>query len=475
MPQHNPIKMLISLSLCWCLGIHDLAAGPDLNPASLPSITESAAESDYPYRQPDQPASDQILLAPGLQARYLTREAADRTDMIALWPAHTSATHLISCVEGKREKIGHNLDGSVKYNPSIQAIELASGRVSTLVRGMDRCDGIRATAWGSILATEEADTGFAFELIPRLDANTITVIDRGLPGRPATTSDNQHFIKRHRLPVMAWEGFTLTASGTVIAGDELRPQVISANSMGGSIYKFIPSKPYDSKQPIARLDQSPLVDGTSYALVAHCENSREHFSQDCDTGNGTWIEIDATRARQSADTKSATGFYRPEDLHTDPKFQAQGLRFCWSNTGNKNIKHYGEVICAIDSDVNSVKQNTKVMITRFIRGNHDMNQPDNLDFNPVTGDLYLLEDNPNGDIFACPRDSSGENKQSEACVKIASVIDSSAEPTGFIFNRDGTSAYISIQHSDDSDMQEIDDYRTDDILIISGFEHFTKK
>ncbi|MDH5570164.1 MAG: hypothetical protein OEY89_00265 [Gammaproteobacteria bacterium] len=479
MPHCNLQTTLIASGLLFFTGISTpcLADNPATvtRQVSLESITRSAIESDYPYRQANQPASDQLKLAPGLSVNYLTREAANRSDMMALWPAHGIATHLISCIEGKRKAIGLNKNGAVKYNPSIQSIELATGKVRTLVRGMDRCDGIRATDWGSIIATEEAGYGFVYELIRPLEARNISISDRGLPGKPALTSAPQQFIKRQHLPVIAWEGFTVTAAGVVIAGDELRPKVISARSGGGSIYKFIPERLRRSTQAITQLEQSPLVNGKSYALLAYCDNSKRAFDQDCETGHARWVEIDAVQARNSADTNTATGFYRPEDLHTDPLFKGKGLRFCWANTGNKHIEQYGEVICAIDHEPESISPTSNIKLTRFVRGNNDMNQLDNLAFQPHSGHLYILEDNPNGDIFACLRDNENKDLISDGCFKIASVKDSSAEPTGLVFGRDGTTAYLSIQHSDDSDMPTVDDYKTDDILVISGFENIKKK
>lgn len=53
---------------------------------------------------------------------------------------------------------------------------------------------------------------------------------------------------------------------------------------------------------------------------------------------------------------------------------------------------------------------------------------------------------------------------------VLSVRDSSAEPTGFIFSNDGRTAYLSIQHSNDDLMPLVDDFPTDDVLIITGFK-----
>ncbi|MEK7139287.1 MAG: hypothetical protein AAB817_01160 [Patescibacteria group bacterium] len=62
------------------------------------------------------------------------------------------------------------------------------------------------------------------------------------------------------------------------------------------------------------------------------------------------------------------------------------------------------------------------------------------------------------------------NIKSDGCVKILSVKDTSAEPTGFFFSADGRTAYVSIQHSDDDNMPLVDDFRTDDLIKITGFK-----
>jgi hypothetical protein len=56
-----------------------------------------------------------------------------------------------------------------------------------------------------------------------------------------------------------------------------------------------------------------------------------------------------------------------------------------------------------------------------------------------------------------------------------SVKDSSAEPTGFLFDASGRTAYVSIQHSDDTNMPLVDGYRSDDVLKITGFKLRGKK
>ncbi|NGZ04154.1 MAG: hypothetical protein CV090_14025, partial [Nitrospira sp. WS238] len=188
-------------------------------------------------------------------------------------------------------------------------------------------------------------------------------------------------------------------------------------------------------------------------------------------GSGAWIAVGPTTARADADKLGATGYYRPEDLEQDEEYKGEGVRFCWTNTGDSDIGNYGEVLCGVDRAplVADVTQQT-VTANRFVEGDADLNQPDNFAFQPKTGNHYVIEDNPNGDIFACLPDGKDRDIKTDGCVKILSVKDSSAEPTGFKFAADGRTAYLSIQHSNDTNMSLVDGYATDDIIKITGFK-----
>jgi secreted PhoX family phosphatase len=111
------------------------------------------------------------------------------------------------------------------------------------------------------------------------------------------------------------------------------------------------------------------------------------------------------------------------------------------------------------------------VVTRFVEGDTIANSFDNVAFQPGTGILYVIEDHPNGDIWACLPDGGDRDNRTDGCIRILTVKDTSAEPTGFIFSADGMTAYVSIQHSDDGNMPKFDDYGTDDILVITGFMH----
>lgn len=427
------------------------------------TAAESAGEG---YRLPAHAAADSIALADGLTAEFVTRGAADSLDMMAFYPVG-NPTHLIACVEGDAEEIAAG-----KLNPGVQRIALADGKVETIVRGTSSCDGIRATGWGTVLFTEEDDAGGAYEILNPLAITEAVVITDRATGK---TSDPAAVVRRMALPTMAWEGIGITAQGVVYAGDELRPGTDAANVDGGAMFKFIPATP--AAGAIASLDASPFAAGKTYAMQVECIKNAVQFGQGCETGNAAWIEVDPARARTDANAKGATGYYRPEDLHLDPTFAGEGARFCFSNTGNEGSRNFAEVMCGTDAAPMEVqaapdadgKTELKTVVNRFVEGDTDFNSFDNLDFQPGTGILYVIEDHANGDIWACLPDGADRDVKSDGCIRVASVKDSSAEPTGFVFDAAGTTAYVSIQHSDDSKMDKADDYGTDDLVRITGF------
>lgn len=202
-------------------------------------LTASATPTDGPYRMPNQDAADQIALAGGLHVEYLTRNAGHHLDMYDFYPAE-NPTHLIACIESSLEEIAAG-----KLNPSVQSISLSDGSVKTLLRGMNRCDGIRTTAWGTVLATEETGDGAAYELMSPLTLDNAAITDRAT----GETTNPELIAKRTALPTMAWEGLTITQQGVVIGGDELRPGTDTPDADGGAIFKFIPAHLHTSPLP----------------------------------------------------------------------------------------------------------------------------------------------------------------------------------------------------------------------------------
>jgi len=466
----------------------------------------NASETVSVPRAPNQDANQIIKLANGLQAEIVTRKSAHSSDQMAFWPNDIKPTHIVTCVEESvRNIIGTYPGGSNKLEPSVQTVNLATGEVKTILRGMTGCDGIRRTPWNTIVATEEVDDGGLYEILNPLTANELTVVTRGtsniINSVGATVTGAVEY--RGALGKLAWEGLDLSEQGVVYYGDEERPGSGGADADGGSMFKFVPTALWDGA-PVSNLSQSPLVAGNVYAFQASCQgrtsSSFPQFGQGCEIGEGAWVKVDPTGLRASAFANSATGYYRPEDGHFDPKYAGPGVKFCWTNTGNESAKNYGEVVCITDTNpagtgevtVNNPSVNANgltylannietkgfavAVANRAVEGDADFNQPDNLAFQPRTGNMYVIEDHPFGDVWACLPDGKDRDIKTDGCVKMLSVRDSSAEPTGFTFTGNGKTAYVHIQHSNDSactagsDCESNDGYPTDDLIKITGFD-----
>jgi hypothetical protein len=379
------------------------------------------------YRTPSQSAYDQVLAANGLKLEYLTREAANATDMMAFYPAQ-NPTHLVTCIEGGRQFL---IDGGTPActTPATSstvgaAHQLATGAVETILRA---CRPATASAppRGAILATEERTDGGACEIFNPLGVSEQTVIDRA----SGAVTDPANITKRTALPTIAWEGIAVLPNGVVIAGDELRPGS-PANADGGAIFKFVPAMPRLVAGPIANLSESPLAAASVYAMQVSCVSNTQQYGQGCEIGNAAWVAVNAATARTDANTAGATGYYRPEDLHQDPMYKdeanPEAVRFCWTNTGNEDGKNYAEIMCGVDSaPLTANNTQRSVAVNRFVEGDTDFNSFDNLEFQPKTGNVYVIEDHDNGDIFACLPDGMDRDIKTDGCVKILSVKDSS--------------------------------------------------
>lgn len=443
-------------------------------------------------REPGQTADDLMFLAGGLQAEIFSRDVAHKWDMMAFWPSAEAPTHLVACIEEfNRQQIGSYPGGLPKYNPSVQTIDLETREVRTVLRGLSGCDGIRRTPWGTILVTEEdgrssgdGHFGGAYEILDPLAFEEGNLVARQASNviDPQGNAIVDQVAYRPALPTMSWEGLTVSEAGVVIAGDELRPGDWDLagdggddpDVDGGAIFKFVPAAPH-AGGPIDSLQQSPLVAGNVYAMRVSCrEGSSRSFTvnhgQGCEVGNASWVAVRAAEARRDANNNGATGYYRPEDLHADPTYTGEGIRFCWANTGREAAHHYGEVICGTDqAPLQAAADQATVTVNRFIEGDRDFNSVDNLAFQPHSGNLYVIEDHANGDVWACLPDGTDTNIKSDGCVKILRLKDQSAEPTGFLFSADGSTAFFNIQHSDDRNMPAVDDWGTDDLIKVTGF------
>jgi secreted PhoX family phosphatase len=438
-----------------------------------------------PYDGAD--STQAIEVADGLHVSLVSSGVASAADQIAFWPDNDHPTHVFVCDEETS-------------NPAVQRVDLsqpANANATTIVTGLSSCDPVRRTPWGTILVGEEAGaTGGVYEIIDPVHINApITVINRDA----GTTSDPLHLVKRKAIGSLAFEGLAIKADGTIIFADELAP---SGGNAGGGIYKFVPAIPFQNNGPITVPGMSPLTAGTLYGLRVAASAS-SNWGQGAETGNGTWTAVNLAGAnvvdgnnnvilRTAQVLQKFTGYYRPEDMDIDPIAAANGgFRACWANTGRKShtdssvVENSGvesEVMCLVENPpsaaVPAPPTGTIPTVERFITGSEQRAMYDNVAFQPHTGNLVVLEDGPvdvvkkdgttelrGNDLWMCLPDGDDDDALTDGCVRFASVRDTTAEPTGFIFFGSGEEALVHIQHRGYNDAHNLGA-----LLKISGFK-----
>jgi secreted PhoX family phosphatase len=393
------------------------------------------------------PGNQAVSVAQGLNVQTVSSSVGEDADQIAFWPNDRNPQYSIICNE---------IDGTASGSPaSVQRVNLSTGQVSDMVFGMESCDPVRRTAWGTILVGEEAGpTGRVWEIIDPLFVNNV-MVDRST----GTSSDPSHVAARTALGQLSYEGIAVLPDGTLYYGDELRP----ANGQpGGGIYKFVPAVKWSSgTAPITDLSQSPLTAGSVYVLRLGLRDGGTDYGQGNNTGAGKWIgplPTDTSLATSALNAGGYTGYYRPEDMDLDPIALANNkVRFCWANTGNDTQNQWGEVLCLNDEATGDSTFTTKAkpIVEPFIIGNPSLRMPDNVAFQPGTGILYVNMDattsaeDPtftNDDVWACLPDGDDTDTLTDGCVRVMTLKDGEAEFTGQKFYADGTKFLIHLQH-----------------------------
>jgi secreted PhoX family phosphatase len=248
--------------------------------------------------------------------------------------------------------------------------------------------------------------------------------------------------------------------------------------------KFIPTVLWqEGAKRITSLDQSPWKSGRLFGLRVGRNGGNTDVGQGNEFGRGVWVEIPGTapiNLRAAAATLKLTSYYRPEDMSVDQEALADGdVRFCGTNTGQdvpdsdpNGDNHWGEVYCVRDGTVEAASAIVTATQTvgavtytlntasipeyqPLIIGNKDFAMPDNLDIQPGRGTFLVDEDGDgpgdlparNNDIFACLDDGADADQLSDNCVKLMTLNDLTAEPTGGVFDGSGKRYFVSIQHN----------------------------
>ena len=379
-----------------------------------------------------------ITVAKGLKVNVVSAgKAAPNIDQMVLWPK-ADPQYIIGC----------NEEGVAQ--PALQKISLATGDATTIATGINSCDPVRATPWGTVLFGEEnGSVGAMYELIDPLTVVGATI------NNVSGASSSPKIRRVNALGFLSFEGLGILANGVTYYGDELSA---GNGAPGGAYYKFVPTTPWAGRAPITSLDQSPYASGTVYGLRV---GQGSNFGQGFSYGIGTWQMLTSTPGQQLrplATTAKLTGYYRPEDISLDEAAIGAGnVRFCGNNTGRDPARYWGETICITDGTVAGAISGSSVpQVQLFVQGSPQLNMPDNIAYQTSRGTWILEEDggtsdfidgSRNNDIWDCLGDGADDDTLSDGCIRIASLNDLDAESTGGFFDATGQHYYVSIQHN----------------------------
>ncbi len=427
-----------------------------LGESSTTSLSAAAADAN-PARL--------LTVAPGLRVRVVSAAAnlGPNIDQMVLWPNATSPTHIIACNEQGAGQV------------AVQRIKISTGAAENIISsGLQSCDPARLTPWGTIVVGEENGVnGRLFEILDPLHTTNVTITGAGAS---TVSSDPVHVAPRPALGQFAFEGVGILPTGVVYLTDENRPGTGGIGNPGGALVKFIPTSLWTpGSPPITSLAQSPWLSGSIYGMRVGRNGGNTDVGQGNEFGRGVWVEVTGAapiNLRAAAAALKLTSYYRPEDMSVDPQALAKGnVRFCGTNTGqdvpqtsSDGDNHWGEVYCVTDgtitaaSSINVTNGINTASIPEYqplIIGNPDFAMPDNIDIQPGTGNFLVNEDGEgpiypsprNNDIWDCLDDGDDADQLSDACVKVMTLNDLTAESTGGVFDGSGTRYFVSIQHN----------------------------
>ena len=437
---------------------------------TLGSLDESSTRS-LSAAEADADPRNLLTVANGLKVSVVSadKNLGPNADQMILWPNDLHPTHLITCNEQGAGQV------------AVQRVELKTGAPANIISGgLTSCDPVRLTPWGTVLVGEENGTsGRLFEILDPLNTNGVLVTGSG----PSTViSDPTRVARVGAVGQFAFEGLALMPTGVLYISDENRPGTGGLGNPGGAIVKFIPAVQWQGGAPITSLIQSPLAAGTLWGMRIGRNGGNTDVGQGNEFGRGVWVQIQTstnaapTNLRSAALALKLTSYYRPEDMGIDLEALRDGnVRFCGTNTGQdteSQDNHFGEVYCITDGSV--VEAGTVTTATQTIGGvtytlntasvpeyqplvigNFDFAMMDNVAYQPGSGNWVMNEDGEgpffgaprNNDIWDCLDDGDDDDNLTDACIKVMTLNDLTAESTGGVFDGTGKAYYVSIQHN----------------------------
>jgi uncharacterized protein len=296
-------------------------------------------------------------------------------------------------------------------------------------------DPIAWTPWGTILVGEEtnvaakpdpdvpqAKAGLVYELFP--NKSDPSVLDK-IVVRPALGS------KAH-------EGMRFDKDGNLYSISERNP---------GYIFKFTPDRKRD------------LSSGQLYVLkITHPTGDR--------TGEGEWLPLDRTAvqvdASAAADAVGATGYNRPEDVESPTSSgNFPGNTLFVAITGRAAPQDNRVIAIDLGEGGNQGKGESHGHSAPFVYNYvapgvnvslADFEMPDNVALDRA-GNLFIAEDpggsfpgKTKGDDIWMATPGQGRHSPAASVVRVGSLTDCDAEPTGIYWDLNQSRLFVNIQH-----------------------------
>lgn len=409
-----------------------------------PMAFQSIAGSAYSREHDADLDSAPFLIPEGYQQRVISSErnlnlyvGTDRPDMNTVNETGRDAgrylyrTHEVS--PGTMERHGNSLRVDGGSGGALSVVDLKTGTAHELIGRPDweALDGLVWTPWHTLLFAEEVATARR----PDPDAPNAT---SGLLYELKLMRDDPSKVERvsvrPMLGALAHEGIEIDTQGSVYVVDE---------TVGGSIYKFVPTQHGD------------LSGGQLYALKVN---------NGAQTGTADWVALDMAQAqisaREAARARDATCYCRPEDVERIEETLYVALT-CEDVDDPANSNGHGAIL-AIDLGrkpaaryVVAPGRNVPLEVKPGIDGHGNpipgitgFRYPDNLASGP-DGTLWIAEDNDWSDIWVYDphsQDANGDGYRDGVSL-FASLKDKPAEASGIYFGQDLHTLYVNVQHA----------------------------
>src|SRR5688572_19414202 len=216
-----------------------------------------------------------------------------------------------------------------------------------------------------------------------------------------------------------------------------QPPPVPRAAPGGYIFKFVPD------------ERGDLTSGQLYALKIVVPTGDR-------TGEAIWVPLDRALVQIDADVAAtqagATGYARPEDVEMATS--------TGSSRGGSNILYVAVTdehrVLRIDLREPGDTAFVSDYVVRGINAPADFTNPDNLALDK-NGNLFITEDTvtpPGMDIWvAVP--SRGQNESASQTVRLASLTDCAAEPSGVYFDKSGSMLFVNVLHRGGPDPRDL--------------------